>query len=992
MKKWLFSTLIIFFLFIIYGCKDKEDDIIPPQNLYSFEDFYIDFLMYEEHLNAIVNQKETSQETMSSYAKTMSTSSLDDWLTTIEREDILNAHYASNFDKVHDTYYEQLLTTRDLVQTIKTAISGNEDIELNQDFIPETLSNATFRFIKSSKGHILIDALMGTEHTFLKLSLHENLLDYQQFTYYYDISQEVLGSDVHLNFNYFKFLENKDAVYINQNELNASLSYVNIELDEEFTISVGSEIVESEDPYTRGYVISRFDRETNSQTYLDVVNEEIIGETYDIFDEYGGVYRYDDHDVFDDKIRLQVNFVTATGWDYVVVSDASDEEIDAATGVFLNDGTKIYDGWFNYTYTPTYGFLGLWIDLNSKEELTDSLFSLNQYQMNLDHPKATLEFFNQVDLNHFSEIKETFQIENLDMFAQDLDQELYQYIDEDIRLALEGKNNLDVPEVPLGDFEAFQNAMNLYGSEFEKQPQYVASSNVTTTLKDENGLQVSSSIVSEYIHFDLNTLFFRYIQSGQGIELGYYLDGTKGNLVEYEMEGPTARYHILDPIATEENFIEHVSQIFGEEETNIIQEIHQIDETSFDLTIYANHIQIGGVSLVTLYEQMGITGLSGQEIIIHLVFVENFRGFTERFSIDDLSVTIAGESYELDISSTYTETIQQPPSFTSPQDMPGISFYLPKDVDDALFIKGLHQGRYVLEKGVQYLHLWLEPGEYEVAVYGDYQNVENIKVFDEQGNQIPYNYRFEATYEGLYVVEINAPFKQSADIYVRENPSPKFIDFYFEETDGTLEDEVIQNGYTYYFIHVPSANKDRLLILDPYFIDGPTSENSLIIAFLQEELMFNQLCGFNPYSETQDTCYFLLPADLEITMELQGYYVGEFGIAYQYRDIPQGIFDNTHQWDDWTTPLNIWLTNDVQQAEVYISINKAGNYELSTYYENFGHSYQDAILFDAEGNELHYDWDHIMYLEPGDYTIRYVITHESGDVFVLCVPTLIHLP
>ncbi|HAX03691.1 MAG: hypothetical protein A2Y45_08770 [Tenericutes bacterium GWC2_34_14] len=988
MKKVLFITLSFIFLFTLFGCKDKNDDTTPPQILFSFEDFYQDFLMYEEHLNAIVLQKESPQETNQIRTQTTDLSSLEEFLVTIEREDILASHYASTFDKVHDAYYEQLITTRDLVQTIKTAISESEDIELNHDFIPETLSNAKFKFVKSSGGYILIDALIGSEHSYLKLSLHDDLLDYQQFSYYYDTNQESLGEDFHLNYNYFKFLENKDAVYIFHNETSSYLSYINIELDEEFSIGVGSEFIESGDSGTKGYTISRFDRQTNSQAYLDIVNDKIVSETYDIFDEYGGVYRYDDHDITDGKIQLQINFVTATGWDYVVASDASNEEIDAATGVFLNDGTKIYDEWFNYTYTPTYGFLGLWIDLSSKEDLTDELFSLNQFQMNLDHPKANLDFFNQVDLDHFYEIKEEFQIENLNMFAEDLDQELYEYIDEDIRLALEGKNNPDVPSVPLGDVEPYLERMALFQQHFETAPEYVAEGSTFLRLKDGDGLVVSTTTVTESSIFSLNDLYFRLVQHSSGKEYSYDIDGTKGKIVIFEAEGPTLKYRVASDQATQENFMAAYNDVFGEEEKNVINRIKQINDTTFELYLFADHFKVSGVSLVTLYEQMGISGLSGQELMIKIEFAEDFKSYDQTMIISDLSVSVDGQSYTIETKIEYSISIKKPLRYISPLDQFYYDFYLPKNINDVLIVKGLHNDRYVLDKGTQYLHLWLTPGEYSVDVYEDYLDT-SVTIFDDKGNELVNEDRFTVTTEGLIIVEITSSVKQSTDIYVRANPSPKFVDFYFDDVDGTLIESVDPDGYTFYYIHISSASQDRILILDPYFLDDVLEFESMSIEYNLEAYNIFEYCDIYPKREDQKTCYFYLPKDVDIVMELDASYSGEFGISYVYLDIPSETVFESYIWSDLETTPMILLTSDQQETLVSFTITEAGYYELSMSYEYFAHSYQDATLYDQSGNVLSEDWDHQVYFDVGEYTINIHITNEFGEVNVLCIAKMI---
>jgi hypothetical protein len=976
-------------MFFIYGCKDKKTDTNLTQGLYSFEDFYQDFLIYEEHLNVIVEGKDILQETKARRVSYRETSSTDEWLETIQREDILASHYASNFDKVFDTYYEHLLSTRNLMQSVKAAISGNEDIELNQAFVPLNISDASFTFVKSSEGYILIDALIGIEHTFLKLSLNENLLDYQEFHYYYDVNHISQDTGIQLNYYYFKFLENKEAVYINHNESYSHLSYVNIEEDEEFSISVGTQIIETQDYDTKGYTISRFDRETNSQSYLDVVNDEIIGETYDIFDEFGSVYRYDDHDVSDGLIQLQVNFVTATGWDYVVVSQASNEEIDAATGIYLEDGTKIYDDPIGYVYTPTYGSLSLGIDLTSKEELTDELFSLNQFQMNLEHPKANLAFFNQVDIDHFYEIKEEFQIENLDMFSEDLDDELYQYIDEDIRFALEGKNNPDVPTVPLGDVGAYQEAMSLFDQNMEAFPEYVSNSVTSLNLKDSKGEVVATASIYEDSIYSLNDLYFRYVQTGSDFAYRYDIDGTKDKIVIFESSGPTSRYHIFSEEATQDNFIKAYEDVLYTEEKNVINRINQVNETTFELYLFADHLKIGGVRLVTLYEQMGISGLSGQELMIELIFSDDFKSYDQTMKIKDLSVKVNQKDYTIELDMSYAISIKTPISYTSPIDLDYYKFFLPKDIRDVLFIKGLHYDRYVLDRGIQYLHLWLSPGEYSVEVYGDYVDT-IVKIYDDEGHELIQDQRFTVSEEGLIIVEIKSSIKQSADIYVKENPLPTDIVFTFDDFDSALLEIYEPNSSMTYTIQVPISDNDRLLVIYPYMIEPFDSEHMLSIEYQLEGYRVSAHCDMISIDGVQEPCYFYLPKQEDIVFKLKGDYRGDFVIEYAYLTVPTETTFESLTWEDLDEKVMSLLTFEQQETVIHFQITEAGYYELDINYMNYHYSYQDATLYDRYGNVMTIDWEYQIYLEIGAYSINVHTTNVGNDVSVLCILKMIH--
>lgn len=989
MKKGLLYLFLFMSMFFMYGCKDKKTDTNLTHGLYSFEDFYQDFLIYEEHLDAIVDAKDSLQETKARSVSYRGTSSTDEWLETIQREDILASHYASNFDKVFDTYYEHLLSTRNLMQSIKTAISGNENIELNQAFVPLNLSDASFKFVKSSEGYILIDALMGIEHTFLKLSLNDDLLDYQEFHYYYDVNHISQDTGIQLNYYYFKFLENKEAVYINHNESYSHLSYVNIEEDEEFSISAGTQIIETQDYDTKGYTISRFDRETNSQAYLDVVNDAIIGETYDIFDEYGDVYRYDDHDVSDGLIHLQVNFVTATGWDYVVASEASNEEIDAATGVYLEDGTKIYDDPIGYVYTPTYGSLSLGIDLTSKEELTDELFSLNQFQMNLEHPKVNLAFFNQVDIDHFYEIKEEFQIEGLNMFSEDLDDAVYQYIDEDIRLALEGKNNPDVAAVPLGDVEAYQEAMSLFNQNMEAYPEYVSNSVTSLNLKDSKGEVVATTSVHEDSIYSLNDLYFRYVQMGSDFVYRYDIDGTKDKIVIFESEGPASRYHIFSEEANKDNFIKAYEDVMYFEEKNVINRINQVNDTTFELYLFADHLKVGGVRLVTLYEQMGISGLSGQELMIELIFADDFKSYTQTMVIKDLAVKVNQEDYTIELDMSYAISIKTPLPYTSPIDLDYFNFFLPKDIRDVLFIKGLHYDRYVLDRGIQYLHLWLSPGEYSVEVNEDYVD-SIVKIYDDEGHELIQDQRFTVSEEGLIIVEINSPILQSADIYVRENPLPTDIVFTFDDVDDLLLEFYEPNRSTTYTIQVPVSEDDRLLVINSYMEEPLVGDRPLSIEYHLEGYNVSAHCDMNSLDDVQESCYFYLPKQEDIVFKLVGDYKGDFAIEYAYLTVPTETTFERITWEDLDEKVMTLLTLEQQETVIHFQITEAGYYELDINYINYHYTYQDATLYDQNGNVMVIDWEYQIYLETGAYSINVHTTNVGNDVNVLCILKMIH--
>ncbi|MCK4552021.1 MAG: hypothetical protein KAU02_03815, partial [Tenericutes bacterium] len=957
-----------------------------PDSTYNIVDFYNEIVIYEERFEDIIGAIPMETNVFASQKisnlSLLSSSSENENTTTITREEILSAYNKSSSDRVYEDYLEQLLTTQLFVVSIRELIDNQDNIRLFEPFHPNNDESITYEFVLSDEGYILIDALYDTQHHYLKIGLNSDKLEYQEFSYYYSSQSLNPKDDLDINFNLFKFTENEDAVYIRYTNQNSTLRYTSIEHDEQFTISYGSNLIEGSEYEEIGYVLNMYDRALNAQTYLQVVNNEIVGETYDIFDEHGQVYRYDDYDSNDEVIRLQVNFVTATGWDYVVASDTSDEEIDQMTGIFLDDGTKIYDNWFNYTYTPTYGHLGLWIEIADKEQLTNHLFSLNQYGMNLDNSKATVEFFNQVDLDDFEQIKSRFRIDNLDFFSEDLHYELYNYIDQDIRNNLEG--TYDEPIITTGDIDSFNNTISMFQSNLQESPQYTGHNNMTISFLDSNNTVVSESSIISYINFDQTAMFYREYSSTIGANFHdsftYIIDGTKGKLIEYEINDTTARYDILAEEATQANFLEAYNCLSVGSDLNGIYEITKINDTTFELKVDSSFLNNSSVDLNILFEQEGISGLDNQEIIVTFEFTEDYDGYDVSFIISGLTK----DSFGIRITSESITTIETF-DIVSPQDQTFLNFYLPQSIDDILFTTTLSSGRYILDSGTSYMKLFLEPGEYSVDVYGDYYNPQVI-IMDESMNELDSNQHFLATYEGYYYVEIISTSRQSADIYVRSNPSPQFYHFVLEETDDNFEATVNIGGISSGDITVPSFSEDRLLTIYPYYVTEPIDDELIELSVGLNDIQYNYFCFLDP--NQLGPCYFYLPADIELVIEIRHVFNGTFGFDYEYSTIPSGAFDNTYSWDDFSIYPQLWLTEESPVAHVDFTITEARGYELNAIYKDFGYSYQKAALYSSDGTQISSNWFYTLMLEPGDYYIEFIGDYPDY-LQVLILPEMI---
>ena len=942
---------------------------------YTISDFYSQLISCKEHIDNIIGEYVVEQSAIftQNIIELGYYMSDTEYTQTYTREQILEAHYNASFDLVYDDYLEQLINTELFISDVKSVIESDEEIQLFVPFHPNGDASITYEFIMSESGYILIDALYYTQHSYLKMGVMDDLLEYQEFHYFYETGSMNPKDDIELVFNYFKFLENEEAVYINYLGDVATLRYTNIQSDEQFSISLGNNIIEGPEEVQSGYVLNMYDRETNVRSYLQIANNEIVGETYDVFDEYGQVYRYDNYDFYDGQKSLQINVATATGWDYVVASDYSDPEIDELTGVYLNDGTKIFDGRMNCTYTPTYGFVGLWLNFDENDEITDEIFSMNQFGMNLDHPKANVEFLNQIRLSNVEQVKSRFQIENLDFFTEDLHQELYNFIDQDIRDDIEGVN--DEPIITTGDVEEFEDALDQFNANLSETPNYQTNTLVTTTIYDQSGNVFAESSTTSIIDFDLNAMYYRDYTNAGSRNYSYIIDGTQGQLIEFEWYGMNAKYYILDEEATTSSFMQAYGDVTNKDETfddmlNGVKSIEQINATTFELSVTSKFLSGGGVDIDILLEQMGITGLGDQTIIVTFEFNEDFTDFEVTYVLGDLSF----DDYTLEISSVSLTEIK-PVTVISPQNQEYVHYYLPQSINQTTYEKASIGGRYVLYEGYSYMRIYLEPGEYSVDVYG-LHNYPTVSILDSDLNMLEYDMRFEATYEGYYYVKIYSNTEQNADIIIRDNPSPTFTEFDIFAEDGVLEEYVDLIAFSFYSIVIPSATTERLIILHPYIVEVLSEEAILELWIEMDEINYHDGCIIDE-TKGEVTCYLYLPANYDIIVDLNGYFTGTFGFEYEYFDIPQGAFDNNHTWTDLTETLMLWITDDSPVAHVDFTITEAGLYELNTFYKDYGYSYHYAELYSSDGTKITYDWDNSISLQPGDYYIEFIPGYTS---------------
>ncbi len=993
----VFTTFLLIVSFL--GCNPKEDPTTQTtnqtnntvttesnnNNQFTIDDFYNQLISCKEHIDNILNNQLEEQSTSSSpnINKLAQTTITNNNIKTTSREEILNVHNSMHLEQIHDDYIEHLTNTEMFMSDIQDLLESQEDIPLFEPFHPEGDTSITYEFIISEEGYILINARYNTVHLYLKIGLTNDLLDYQEFHYFY--SQDSLSpkDDLEMTFNYFKFLENEEAVYLNYLKNSSSLIYTNIQDSKQFEITKGNNIIEGASQEQPGYVLNVYNNETNVRTYLQIIEDEIISEAYNVYDEHGQVFTYKDEDFNDDMKTLSINIATATGWDYVVTNGYLNDGFNESIGVFLEDGTKIFNGSFYYHYNPMNSFVNLLFEFDETTEITNELFSLNQYGMSLDHPKANVEFLNQIKLENIELIKSLIQIDNLDFFTEDLQQEIYNYVDEDIRNDLEGNN--EEPIETTGDVDEFLDAFIQFNNNLNINPNYQTRTAVTTSILDDNNTVLSESTSRSVIDFDLNAKYYRnYTYSGHN-SFTYVLDGTKEKLIEFEYKGTYASYYIISDESTPSNFLEAYNEISGDNLTlddmlNGVISITQTDERIFEFDVTTTFLSGGGVDMNILLEQQGITGLNNQTVKITYEFNEDYTRYEMIYTIENLTF----DNYNVEISvdsSTEIETV----IIISPQDLEYLKYVLPQTIEQTDFDLIGGPGDYAIPQGISYLRIYLEPGEYQIRLDGLSRDPE-FTMMNEDLNTLEYDgKRFEATYEGYYYLKIVSTMRQNLTVYITNNPTPIYHNFDLSLENSNFEEYIDFAGSNYYHIAVPSATYDRLLIIYPYLFNDSDRNNLLFLDANIHEMNYYETCNFDWRNKT---CYIYLPADQEIEFDLNGFYVGDFGFNYEYYEIPEGEFDNNHTWDNINESLMLWITEDSSIAHVDFTITEAGSYELNTYYKDLGHSYQDATLYQSDGTRVSFDWDRAITLEVGDYYIEFNASYSS-ELFVLIITEII---
>jgi hypothetical protein len=160
-----------------------------------------------------------------------------------------------------------------------------------------------------------------------------------------------------------------------------------------------------------------------------------LGEAYTIFDDKGFVFTYGDYDMSNDSIMIIWNLLLADGWDQIAVPSSSGYGYKAQ-GLYLNDILLDINGSFQVVQNDTMAHVTLRQYL-PREELSDASLNMSDLPLTWTLTYPTLAYIDSIRISDMETLISMSQIDGLDFFTEDIKQELYNYLDEDIKNIIE---------------------------------------------------------------------------------------------------------------------------------------------------------------------------------------------------------------------------------------------------------------------------------------------------------------------------------------------------------------------------------------------------------------------------------------------------------------------------------------------------------------------------------------------------------------------------
>lgn len=942
--------------------KDKTD----TKETINIRELYDDLVVYQERLVLLTHIEEEDLNNNYSISRLS-----DIEYETITREDLLERYYSNERNTVEETYMEQLLTAKDFITTIKDNIANDLDQEIGVEFSPiDGDPNVTYKFLYGEEGYIVISVMYGIEHHYVKIGMNEDKLEYYEVHYSYLSKFDPLH-DSEIMYSYFKFEEDNEAVHINSHDGDYHLGYTSINTKQNFDISLGDYVVEGDfEERARGYVLNTYDPDTNSRAYLQVVDDVIISEVYDVFSDYGSLYRYEDSNTSQASIRLTVNFIEAVGWDYIVVPAIYGIEPGELGGIYDSQNTKLYNERVRLIYTDTYAFAA--IDQTIlKADLSDEHFSLQNIGLNLAHPEMNIYAFRNLQIDNFEDLKSNFLIDGLNFFADDLALELYNYLDSDIVSSIEGTNDPSNSSETTGDIAEFEAYMNTFKQEFDNNKVLYTyeTGSLEKTFSHDRTATTNFFIMENIILEDL----YYHTNSSTG---GYLLQDIGQVFVGFEKKGPVVDYEIVYDVATESNLVDflELNTIIYDPLKGVIS-VTQVSEYVFDLEL--THEALGLKTEVFLLNE-DIREFQNSTVTATYTFNSSTKGYSYTIKITDLTCYDWGNG---DVVYTSSGTV----SFDSVTkydilNTPGTYLLLPQVKENLLLETPFdYPIKYYVHSGNSYMIMYLEPGTFKVNNYPSRSSV-LIKIEDLENNLISNTEVFTIDTAGYYVITIDSSVSQAINFTVSSYYIPTVYEIPLDDTIGILNQTISENDY--YKIVIPSSTTSRLITftLDSNaFVITPAGFFDMQI----EPRMTggNQDClYFNEAAEK--TCYFYLEENIDYSIDMIIYEIASIALNYEFIELPTEevtlqIIDITNILEQHT----VIVSEFNRTVRVNFTVITETTYDIDSKTTFFNSNSAKSTLYDSEGNELDVYIDNFTYtFTPGDYYIIYEISPTEDPV------------
>ncbi|AIO18624.1 hypothetical protein KQ51_00744 [Candidatus Izimaplasma bacterium HR1] len=976
-KILLIVAMLIFILGLTACKKDNNDGNDTPNDLdadKTISEIYQDIEMYENRLNDLTdNDLIESDSYVAPIGTRMSSTTIEyDIYTREQLNDRLQTYTPA---QIESRYMENLFDAKVFVSRIKELIFDDLyqkfGVEFNPD--PDNL-DLTYTFLTGREGYLIIDANNGIENRFIKIGMSDDKLEYSELLYSQEDFNPSLMSETELSYNYFRFIEDKEAVYVNQYDSSHILSYTSIEEDMYFTIQSTNDLEFNggED----GYHINYYDNEELLQVFITVVDNQVVSEVYDVMTENGLLYRYEDTDISDSSIKLATNFIEATGYDYVKV--ASSGYFEEEEGVYKNGGTPVYVGFLNFTYNPLYAFASVKQNI-TKELLTDEHFDLNSLGMNLDHTRASLSYFNSIQINDIETVKQHFTVNGIDFFGSTLEEDLYNFLDIDIRASIEGTNIPSIPDNPddpinTDDGTFLVAAMDLFEDEFESYG-LLRTEQVST-------LGTSEVLGKTYIDNDLHYLYFyRYIMGG-GPSKRYAVYPYDNSIIELIGSNNVYEAETIFEDDTDQNFKQLVTS-----DNNIydpltgIDTVTKVSDTEFDVT---GDYRILGYENQFLFadNDRAYSNFLDSTVTATIKFTADYKTMTIEFDV--AGIVRYSSSEEVPFSGTIANTLEEFDHYY-PMDNELARCNFSETIEDIIFPTEVDTFTVTsLSLETRYTKIYLEPGIYELDhnINGDSLTFE---LMNSDQQTVTYSEVFEIDNSGMYYIRVtNQSYTSDGLRFVikKLDVEPSSI-ITLDPNQTSVSIQLTEDTFSY--IKIPKEDSDKLLKL------------SLLDVGLSEEMgeyLGVGLMPHNPYSGGVDAdsypeAYLYIQANSYYLLRFYTNIAGTYTLYYQYEDVPTSESKITDiNINDLTEHPDIFLNQYQNEVKVHFTISQSSTYNMDVDYQFYSVKYA-CELYTSDGVLVEdFRLRRTFAFEPGDYYLLYTIYNEDTEIMTLTDYTL----